>query len=313
MRCLQWDEFQHENSNTWENVRMCEMSSRSNQKREERWFRVFVKSVQWSKFAMFIFSLITFLHRWEIADCARTCLDELSSSERLSIQILQARRKFHAKHNQNNTSFSLFIVRIASFNIEIRISIDERKRRAASFRANLSSSTQARRNLIEIFMKHHSDYKTIEFDSNRLTQMSKDESIWNKLFCINDSISKKDRVVLNTNMHKRVTSFLLCVNANQNKWYRRWNFNHRNSLCFEHNQWIYWIRSFAESFLWVENEWRRRRRFSFCFFNDVRRVCFIEWAQHSSSHRSNDIFDVFFSRRSLIQQFENAHHFLNRL
>ncbi len=150
MRCLQWDEFQHENSNTWEYARVCEMSSESSQKREERWFRVFVKSVQWFESAMSIFSFITSLHRWEIADCARTCLDELSSSERLSIQILRARRKFHAKHSQNNTSSSLFIVRIASSNIEIRISIDERKRRAASFRANLSSSTQARRNLIEI-------------------------------------------------------------------------------------------------------------------------------------------------------------------
>jgi hypothetical protein len=153
MRCLQWNEFQHENSCTWKNVRVCEMSTRSSQKREERWFRVFVKSVQWFEFAMFIFSFITSLHRWEIVDCARTCFDELSSSERLSIQILRARRKLHAKHSQNNTSSSLFIVRIASFNIEIRISIDERKWRAASFRANSSSSTQARRNLIEIFYR----------------------------------------------------------------------------------------------------------------------------------------------------------------
>jgi hypothetical protein len=166
---------------------------------------------------------------------------------------------------------------------------------------------------LKFFIKHHSDYKTIEFDSNRLTQMSKDESIWNKLFCINDSISKKDRVVLNKDMHKRVTSFLFCVDVNQNKWHRRWSFNHRNNLCFEHNQWIYWVRSFAESFFWIENEWRRKKRFSFCFFNDVCRVCFIEWAQHSFSHRSNDIFDAFSSRRNLIQQFENAHHLLNRL
>jgi hypothetical protein len=164
---------------------------------------------------------------------------------------------------------------------------------------------RVRRKHVEIWLKflikHHSDYKTIEFDSNRLIQMSKDESIWNKLFCIDDSISKKDRVVLNNDMHKRVTFFSLCVNANQNKWYRRWSFNHRNSLCFEHNQWIYWIKSFAESFSRVKNEWRRRKRFSFCLFNDVRRVCFIEWAQHSSSHRSNDILDAFFSRRNLIQ------------
>jgi hypothetical protein len=147
---------------------------------------------------------------------------------------------------------------------------------------------------LKFFIEHHSDYKTIEFDSNRLIQMSKDENIWNKLFCINDSISKKNRVVLNKNMHKRVTSFLFCVSVNQNKWYRRWSFNHSDNLCFEHNQWIYWIKSFAESFLWVENEWRRKKRFSFHLFNDVCRVCFIEWAQHSSSHRSNDILDAFF-------------------
>jgi hypothetical protein len=164
---------------------------------------------------------------------------------------------------------------------------------------------RVRRKHVEIWLKflikHHSDYKTIELDSNRLIQMSKDESIWNKLFCINDSTSKKDRVVLDNDMHKRVTSFSFCVNANQNKWYRRWSFNHRNSLCFEHNQWIYWVRSFAESFLRVKNEWRKEKRFSFCLLNDVRRVCFIEWAQHSSSHRSNDILDAFFSRRNLIQ------------
>ncbi len=102
---------------------------------------------------MFIFSFITFLHHWEIADCARTYFDELSSSKKLSIQIFRTRRKFHAKHNENNTSFFLFIVWIASFNIEIRISIDERKWRATSFQANLSSSTQARWNLIEIFYR----------------------------------------------------------------------------------------------------------------------------------------------------------------
>ncbi len=153
MRCLQWDEFQHENLNTWKNARVCKMFSRLSQKRKERWFHVFVKNVQWFKFAMFIFSLITFLHRWDIVDFARTCFDELSSNKKFSIQIFRARRKFHAKHNQNNTSSFFFIVRIASFNIEIRISIDEKKRRATSFRANLSSSTQTRRNLIEIFYK----------------------------------------------------------------------------------------------------------------------------------------------------------------
>jgi hypothetical protein len=129
---------------------------------------------------------------------------------------------------------------------------------------------------LKFFIKHHLDYKTIEFDSNRLIQMSKNESIWNKIFCINDSISKKNRVVLNKNMHKRVTFFLFCVSANHNKWYRRWNFNYRNNLCFEHNQWIYWVKSFSKSFLWIENEWRKRKRFSFCLFNDVRRVCFIK-------------------------------------
>ncbi len=102
---------------------------------------------------------------------------------------------------------------------------------------------------LKFFIKHHSNYKTIEFDSNLLIQMSKNESIWNKLFCINDSISKKNRVVLNKDMHKRVTFFLFCVNVNQNKWYRRWSFNHRNNLCFKHNQWIYWIKQFAKSFL----------------------------------------------------------------
>jgi hypothetical protein len=177
MRRLQWDEFQHENSNTWEDVWVCEMSSRSNQKRKERWFRVFVKSVQWFEFAMSIFSLITFLHRWEIADCARSCFDELSSSEKLSIQYFE-----HVVNFMQNTVKIIHRLLFLSFELQVLIlKLASRSTKESDAQRIFERIFRVRCKHVEIWLKflieHHSDYKKIELDSNRLTQMSKDESI----------------------------------------------------------------------------------------------------------------------------------------
>lgn len=113
------------------------------------WYSYTKKTTLWILNHFFSSSLS--FNNEEITYCACSCLNESSSSKKMSIQVFWTRCKFHAKYSENHSSSSQFVNRFADACFVTRVFFRSKQQRFNAFSKNVSSAKKTYEDLTRTF------------------------------------------------------------------------------------------------------------------------------------------------------------------